>query len=217
MQIKCVRCGLLVLESQARGWCPRCGGPLAAEITPVLQPVCAPPRLDRPTDRSNLPVPPRLPLSVGNPNAPLPASSTIDERTLGNGARSASTPIPRRSKFEHSISVLSVAVRILAFLNKHGGMGKRQLKQRMHSWLFPHWEQAFAKLLDRGLIRLDRQEGRRRHCLVVFLTPAKVPLEFRPRIKPKRRKRRRPRTEWFEEHLPEFQARDRERQRYLDS
>ena len=176
MLIKCVRCGLLVLESQARGWCPRCGGPLAA----VLQPMGTPRRLDRPTDRSNL-------------------------------------PIPRRSKISHPSPVLSVAVRILAFLNKHGGMGKRQLKQRMHSWLFPHWEQAFAKLLDRDLIRLVRQEGRRRHCLVVFLTPAKVPLEFRPRIKPKRRKRRRPRTEWFEGHLPEFQARDRERRRYLDS
>src|SRR3989442_444175 len=217
MLIKCVRCGLRVLESQARGWCPRWGGPLDAEITPVLQPVCAPPRLDRPADRSYLPsaVPPRLPLSVGNPNAPVPTSSTIDERTSGNGPRS--TPAPRRSKISHPSPVLSVAVRILDFLNKYGGMGKRQLKQRMHSWLFPHWEQAFAKLLDRGLIRLDRQEGRRRHCLVVFLTPAKVPLEFRPRVKPKRRKRRRPRTEWFEGHLPEFQARDRERRRYLDS
>src|SRR3989442_12782324 len=136
MLIKCVRCGLLVLESEAGGWCPRCGGPLAAEITAVLQPMGTPPQLDRPADRSYLPVPPRLPVSVRNPNAPAPASSTIDERTSGNGARSA--PAPRRSKLGHSSSVLSVAVRILAFLNKHGGMGKRQLKQRMHSLLFPH-------------------------------------------------------------------------------
>lgn len=99
-----------------------------------------------------------------------------------------------------------MAARILDFLNKHGGMGKRQLKQRMHSWLFPHWEQAFAKLLAEGLIRLDRQEGRRRDCLVVFLTPKGVPEEFE-QIEPrelKRAKRRWPRSEWFERHLGKY-------------
>src|SRR2546425_7427423 len=122
MLIKCVRCGLLVLESQARGWCPRCGGPLAA----VLQPMGTPPHLDRPTDRSNLPsvAPPRLPLGIGNPNARTPV------------------PAPRRSKISHPSPVLSVAVRILAFLDNHGGVGKRQLNQRMQNRLFPHWELA---------------------------------------------------------------------------
>ncbi len=114
----------------------------------------------------------------------------------------------RRTPFSHLGTLPALAVRILEFLNKHGGMGKRELKQRMHSWLFPDWAQAFTLLLERGLIRLDHQERRRRDCFVVFLTPKAAPREFelREARKPKPAKRHRPRSEWFERHLREWLA-----------
>ena len=118
----------------------------------------------------------------------------------------------RQTLFSHLSAVPALAARILHMLGSYGRMGRRELKQRLHSWGLPHWEQAFGLLLRRGLIKLD-WEGRKDH---LFVSLVEIPEEFRPRIKPKRRKRRRPRTEWFEGHLPEFQARDRGRRLYLD-
>jgi hypothetical protein len=58
-------------------------------------------------------------------------------------------------------------------------------------------------LVRTGCVRLEA--GKRRSVVVHLL---RVPIKLRPQpVKPKR-KRNRPRTEWFEQRLPDFQRRD---------
>jgi hypothetical protein len=130
---------------------------------------------------------------------------------------SQSKPTPRRGRRRYSRALTKrgpiqpdhlreMAVRILEFVRASGGtISLRELKRKMNAYRYPGlWEQGFARVRKGGQLSVLGRKS-------VF-TLLKRPMELRadpvPRRKKRRRRARRPQTDWFKQRLPEFFERD---------
>lgn len=116
----------------------------------------------------------------------------------------------RRSLFDHLKPEEALAARILLKLEErcgfNGRVSKRDLEREMNANKQPRWAQAWQLLIRDKYIRVSAGPNRQQ-----FIDVLQIPDRLRPREtikKPCRPRRRRKRTEWFNERLPEFLRRD---------
>jgi hypothetical protein len=116
----------------------------------------------------------------------------------------------RRNLFDHLKPEEALAARILSKLEErcgfNGRITKRELEREMNANTRPLWAEAWQLLIRDNCIRLSAGPNRQQ-----FIDQPKIPDYLRPREtikKPLRPRRRRKRTEWFKERLPEFLRRD---------
>ena len=107
-----------------------------------------------------------------------------------------------RREFSHLNPVEQLAAQIIDRLSCLGGqVTKRELERSMSAHKRPYWPDAWDLLLERVCIQLT--PGKRRQQIV---TLCKLPRWAEP--KPKKRRRKRPRTDWFKFWLPAMLIRD---------
>jgi hypothetical protein len=109
-----------------------------------------------------------------------------------------------RSLFAHLPPIHRLAARILWSLDYHGRMTKRDLERRMNRSKCPLWPQAWELLLTRNCIQVSATGNRRQQ----MITLREIPRDLEPHTIIKRRKRKRPPTRWFKDHLAKFLERD---------
>jgi len=116
----------------------------------------------------------------------------------------------KRSSFSHLKPEAALAARILLKLEKrygfNGGITKRELEQEMNANKQPLWAEAWQLLIRNKCIRVPAGPNRQQ-----FIELLEIPDRLRPSEvmkKSHRPRRRRKRTEWFKERLPEFLRRD---------
>jgi hypothetical protein len=112
-----------------------------------------------------------------------------------------------RREFQHLPPWMRHEAKVLEALGGSGGRTtKRELQRRMNMTA-SDLQMVLDPLMKTGCVRLE--SGDRRSVVVHLL---RVPIKLSPLGAKPKRKRMRPRTEWFQERLPEF----RERDGYLD-
>ena len=116
----------------------------------------------------------------------------------------------KRSSFSHLRPEAALAGKILLKLEErhgfNGGITKRELEQEMNANKQPLWAEAWQLLIRNKCIQVSAGPNRQQ-----FIELLEIPDRLRPREtteKPRRPRRRRMRTEWFKERLPEFLRRD---------
>src|ERR1022692_3074479 len=116
----------------------------------------------------------------------------------------------RRNLFDHLKPEEALAARILLTLEERcgfsGRVSKRDLEREMNANKQLLWAEAWQLLIRDKCIRLSLGPNRQQ-----FIDQPKIPEYLRPREATKksgRPRRRRRRTEWFKERLPEFLRRD---------
>lgn len=116
----------------------------------------------------------------------------------------------RQKVFGHLKNEEALAARILLVLEErcgfNGRVSKRDLEREMNANKRPLWAEAWQLLIRDKCIRVSAGPNRQQ-----FIDVLKVPDRLRPREtikKPRQPRRRRKRTEWFKERLPEFLRRD---------
>jgi hypothetical protein len=181
----CVQCGKAIND----GWLPCC---------------------PRPSDcyqRYIRGLPPRRPTVVSEPDqngVPAPLGTIpIDSETAGNEGGAPEKPwVPRRgSRHLEFYDLEGLGQRITTWMRNHGATNGRLIRIRtMQKQLSLHryawWRAAVSYLQQRKVIRVEERD--------ITLIDDSWGL-VRKTHKPKRR---RPRTDWFEEHLPQFLGRD---------
>jgi hypothetical protein len=116
----------------------------------------------------------------------------------------------KRSSFSHLKPDEALAARILRKLEDRRGLNgritKRELEREMNANKQPWWTEAWQLLIRKNCIRLSAGPNRQQ-----FIELLEIPDRLRPPEvikKSHRPRRRRMRTEWFKERLPEFLRRD---------
>lgn len=113
----------------------------------------------------------------------------------------------RRNSFDHLKPDEALAGRILMKLEDRCGFNgrntKRELEREMNANKQPQWAEAWQLLIREKCIRVSAGPNRRQ-----FIDLLEIPDRWRPREIITKPRRRRKRTEWFQEHLPEFLRRD---------
>ena len=116
--------------------------------------------------------------------------------------------MPPKTVYDHLPPVEKMAAQILDRLYHLGNeCSKHDLARRMSAHKKRMWKDAFEMLVRQGNVRLTDMHTRRQILVTLVSIPER--LEPRPIMITTKIKRRRPRTQWFEDHLPEFNKRDR--------
>ena len=116
----------------------------------------------------------------------------------------------RRNLFNHLKPEEALAAKILLKLEERCGFNgrftKRELEREMNANKQPLWPEAWQLLIRDKCIRVSAGPNRQQ-----FIDLLEIPDHLRPQEtieKPSRPRRRRKRTEWFKERLPDFLRRD---------
>jgi hypothetical protein len=118
-----------------------------------------------------------------------------------------------KSLFSHLTGTAALASRILYKLDELvgycDGISKRELQRAMNANKHPLWPAAWQMVTERGCVQVTPGSNRQQ-CIRLVRVPDDLQwrCELTSMYKPPRRRRRRPQTEWFREHLPEFLRRD---------
>src|SRR3982751_51348 len=114
----------------------------------------------------------------------------------------------KRDIFKHLSPVPRLAARILEKLDWWGGqMTKRELERKLSAHKELLWKQAWEHLISTGSIEVKAVGSRRQQ----IITRQQIPKNLQARTiekRPKRKRPNRPRSQWFEESLPQFRKRD---------
>jgi hypothetical protein len=122
------------------------------------------------------------------------------------------SPRLQKSLFSHLTGTAALASRILYKLDELVGysdeISMRDLERATNAYKYPLWPAAWRMVTERGCVEVTPGSNRQQ---LIRLVRVPGDLQWRCELtsmyKPPRR-RRRPQTEWFREHLPEFLRRD---------
>jgi hypothetical protein len=132
-----------------------------------------------------------------------PAKSTHDYDRENRPVAGQKRNLSRR-EFSHLSPVGQLAAQIIDRLDCLGSQTtKRTLERSMSAHKLPLWQQAWKMLLAWKCIQLTA--GGRRQQIVTLVD---LPAWAEPKTAVKKRRRKRPPTEWFKQRLPEFLERD---------
>jgi hypothetical protein len=110
----------------------------------------------------------------------------------------------KNDEFSHLPRVERLAAQIIERLNCLGSRTtKRELERSMSAHKRPYWPEAWELLLERGCVELT--SGKRRQQI---LTLTDLPAWAEPKPIVKKRRRKRPQSDWFKFWLPVFLDRD---------
>jgi hypothetical protein len=109
-----------------------------------------------------------------------------------------------KHEFSHLNPVEVLAAQIIDRLDRLGRQTtKRAVERSMSAHKHPLWKEAWEMLIQKKCLRLTT--GKRRHRIVHLID---TPRWSQPRPIAKKRKRKRPQSEWFKFWLPMFLMRD---------